>query len=185
MTEATIDVKPDETIPAGGEPEITSEPDKTAGIASEATNKEAEKDKGFDLADFKLPEGSDEQAVSEIVAWAKAQGFGQEQAQALLTRELEAAVDEKSNPENWVNQAREDKEIGGDNFKANIEIARQGVEHFSNPELKRFLTESGAGNHPEIIRVFYRIGKSLQSDNFINGAAAVRGDKSAEEIFYD
>ena len=42
---------------------------------------------------------------------------------------------------------------------------------FATPELKKALNETGFGNHPELVRLFVKIGKSLSEDSFTTKGA--------------
>ena len=57
----------------------------------------------------------------------------------------------------WANAAHSDPELGGRALAA----ARQAVERFGGARLKQALEETGLGNHPEVIRAFYRIGRAM------------------------
>jgi hypothetical protein len=69
----------------------------------------------------------------------------------------------------WTQASQTDKEFGGDKLKENIAVAQAALEKFGTPELQQFLVDSGLGNHPEIIRAFYRAGKAVSEDKFVGG----------------
>jgi len=46
------------------------------------------------------------------------------------------------------------------------------MDKFGTPELTKLLNASGMGNHPEIIRAFYRAGKAISEDSFVGGSRA-------------
>ena len=62
-----------------------------------------------------------------------------------------------------------DKEIGGEKFTENLALARKALESFGTPELQDVLNMTGLGNHPEVIRAFYKAGKAISEDRFIPG----------------
>lgn len=64
----------------------------------------------------------------------------------------------------WAKQATRDKEYGGRKFNKSIELARRVVQKYCSDDCKALLDETGLGNHPEIIRMFYRIGKAMTGD---------------------
>jgi len=64
----------------------------------------------------------------------------------------------------WLDSAKADKEIGGDSFKANVELANKAVNALGTTELKQLLKDYGLGNHPEFIRVFFKIGGLMKED---------------------
>ena len=45
------------------------------------------------------------------------------------------------------------------------------------------LNESGLGNHPEVIRLFYRTGKAMSEDSLIVGAASKGLSKDARNLY--
>jgi hypothetical protein len=70
----------------------------------------------------------------------------------------------------WVTSSKADKEFGGDKFDENRAIALKAFDAFGTPELKQLLIDSHLGDHPEVIRWAYRVGKNLGPDNkFVHG----------------
>ena len=74
--------------------------------------------------------------------------------------------------EGWIKASQEDKEFGGSGFKANLGVAAKAYKEFATPELRQLLDQSGLGNHPEMIRLFYRIGQKVSQDTGVTGAGA-------------
>jgi len=142
---------------------------------------------------LKLPEGSllKPEQLEKISSFAKEKGLSESDAQALLEREssvvsefqseqLKAWEDTKTK---WVESIKSDKEIGGPAFEKNVQFAKKAVDRFASPEFKKSLEETGFGNHPELVRVFARIGKAMASDQLIRGGEAPQR-KSTEELLY-
>jgi len=48
-------------------------------------------------------------------------------------------------------------------------VARKALETFGTPELRDVLNMTGMGNHPEVIRAFYKAGKAISEDRFVQG----------------
>lgn len=69
----------------------------------------------------------------------------------------------------WGESAKTDKEFGGQQLDQNLAVAKKALDTFGTPELRELLVKSGLGNHPEVIRVFYRAGKAISEDNFVPG----------------
>lgn len=116
-----------------------------------------------------------------------------ETAKKMIEDRLEYAKEMKFNLESkldaesaqWVETLKEDPEIGRENFNASLEIARRGVKEFASKELIDFLNVSRLGNHPEFVKLFYRIGKKLQDDQLITAKTQVaESKKSLAEILY-
>lgn len=145
--------------------------------------------------DLKIKEGSkiDAAHLEKISAFAKAKGLSNEDAQALLDRDQEnfSAIQSAQEAElqkikdSWLPAAQADKEIGGDNFNANAELAKRVISRVGTDEFKQFLDNTGFGNHPEVIKVFYRLGKMMAEDQLvIQNTPVGGGKKSAEEVMY-
>ena len=70
----------------------------------------------------------------------------------------------------WANDSQADKEFGGENLDANLEVAKSALDAFGNDALKSLLQETGFGNHPEIIRFMYRAGKAISEDSYVGNS---------------
>lgn len=98
----------------------------------------------------------------------------QEKAQALfdkigpIVKERQMAQLEAAQTQ-WANDSKADKEFGGDKLDENLGVAKKALDKFGTPELTELINVSGLGNHPELIRFFYRAGKALSEDNFVGG----------------
>lgn len=62
------------------------------------------------------------------------------------------------------------KEWGGA-FDKNVELARRAFMNFATPEAVEIMEQTGLGNHPEILKVFSRIGELLQEDSVLPGSS--------------
>ena len=114
------------------------------------------------------------QAVSD---YAKEKGLSQEDAQKLLDmreesvqrfREGQTAMIEERKV-NWLNDAKADKEIGGENFTVSVSEASRVVKQFFSEDFQKDLENSGLGNYKEFIRGFARIGKLVSDDKMVKG----------------
>lgn len=107
---------------------------------------------------------------------AKELKLTQEQAQQLVKIGLNREVESKSIAEEasnrWLSELPSDKEFGGDKLTENIAIAKRAIAEFGTPELSALLNETKLGNHPEVIRAFYRAGLKISPDNkFVAGGS--------------
>jgi hypothetical protein len=161
----------------------------------EATSLPDEKDSlAPEKYELKLPEGSGlkPRRIDEIAALAKQDGLSNDAAQALLDYESEAHAawmeNQKSElaakSQEWFRAAESDPEFGGAQFKQSAELAKSVINKFGSDSLKKALVESGLGNHPELIRVFSKIGKAMAPDTLVMGGGSAPPDKSMAEIFY-
>lgn len=130
--------------------------------------------------------------MERIASYAKEQGLSKDAAQKLLQGESEARdsyfeklqEDHQENIREWQSEVKLDKELGGENYNKNIELARRVAHKFGSERFLKDLDESGYGNHPEMVRVFARIGKSMHSDEFVRAGSQSGGDRSMEDLFY-
>lgn len=144
--------------------------------------------------ELKLPKDSllNAEHVKEAEAFAKANKLPNDVAQALLEREnatIAAYVEsqkkqfEQSTKE-WVEQMKADKEIGGDAFPQNAELAKRVVARFGSEPLKQALNDTGLGNHPELVKMLVQIGKAMSPDGFVLPGSSPGAPKSMEDKFY-
>lgn len=123
-----------------------------------------------------------ERDEKEIVAFSEKYGLDKEAAQELANQrhQLMNEVFEDSGKvfkeqiteqhEGWKLAAQNDKEIGGKNFNKAIKDADQVLRRFGTQKFRDYLEESGLGDHPELIRVLSRLGKSMSNDtDFVYG----------------
>lgn len=146
--------------------------------------------------DFVAPEGVDLDApvITEFQAVARDLGLSQEDAQTIVDRL--APVVAKNNvasvlglartaSDEWIAKSAIDPEYGGEKFAENAAIAKKTFDLFGTPTLAKFLKDSGMGNHPELVRWAYRIGKLIgPDDKFIGGTEASNRPKTAEESLW-
>jgi hypothetical protein len=85
----------------------------------------------------------------------------------------------------WATDAKSDKEFGGDKFDASLKVALKARDQFATPELRTVLDQTGLGNHPEVVRLFYRIGNAIADDKFVQAAAGGGTKKSAAAVLFD
>lgn len=126
--------------------------------------------------EFKAPEGVSfgEGVIGAFSEVAKELNLSQDAAQKVLDKmapaiqarqmeQIEAARN------TWAEAAKADKEFGGEKLDENLATAKKAIDTFGTPEFRALLNDSGFGNHPEVIRVFYRAGKAISEDRFVAG----------------
>lgn len=151
-------------------------------------DKQGEEQQEFEL---KKPENFalDDEAFEGIANFAKEQGLSKEQAEAVVKRENQLFIDQMQALDDrkaeWAQMAQDDKEIGGKALKEHAELAKRVVKTFGSESLFDELDKTGFGNHPEVIKLFSRVGKLLSEDDFVHpdGKTTVR-EKSMEDVFY-
>lgn len=169
----------------------SAEAEKAEGEKAEDKKAEGKKEETPDY-EFQAPEGVevDSEVVGAFGAWAKENDIPQDKAQALvdkiaplMAQRQEAFLETTS--EQWVSQARADKEFGGDKFDENLAVAQKAMKAYGSDELRRLLNVTKLGNHPEVLRTFYKIGKEIKVDSDLpGGKPAGEGPQSPEKVLY-
>lgn len=166
-------------------------------VEAEKTDASVDKKESQTQAELKLSlaEGSmlSKAHLEKIETFAKAQGFSQAQAEALLKAEEEnIALFADSRQEqfkqtvgSWVEAVRNDKELGGASFDATVSSAQSVVKKFASPEFIRLLNDTGFGNHPEVVRVFARIAKQINPSAIVKAGESPSQQKSIVDVLYD
>jgi hypothetical protein len=136
--------------------------------------------------DFKAPEGVeqlDSQLVETFTPLAKELGLNNDQAQKLvdLAPQIQQRMAQQQAEawgkqlEAWVGEVKADKDIGGNNLPATMASAQKVMQQFGTPELKAALEQTGMGNHPELVRLFAKVGKAMGEDSFVAGGKSSSG----------
>ena len=133
--------------------------------------------------EFTAPEGHtlDESVVAAFSEVAKGMGLTQDAAQQLVDKLAPALATATTKgaeaffegiggaPASWAGQSKSDKEFGGEKFDANLAVASKAMT-LATPEMRALLDKTRIGDHPEMIRWMYRVGKALSEDTFVGGA---------------
>lgn len=145
--------------------------------------------------DLKLPEGSklDAKHLESVTAFAKANKLSQDEAKALVERDdavskaqyAKLDAEAKQFIESLVPLAKADKDIGGESFDKNVQLAQRVVTKFdTNGVFKKMLDETGYGNHPEVIRIFRNIGNAMKEDELVIAPPAPSEKKSTAQVLF-
>lgn len=165
----------DNPAPAGTEPSKT---DDKAGTEPKGNDKKpviAAPEK----YEFTAGEGQelDKEAVAAFEPIARELGLSNEQAQKIVDVYGSTIMPQILKQQNeawqqqtveWAETIKADKELGS---VESIGNAQKAMDQFGTPELKQYLNDSGLGNHPELFRIFSRIGKAMSEDGFVNGSS--------------
>ena len=190
----TADVSTDAQAPADASAtqQQADAQDQTAGQDGQAAGDSAD-DKAPEGApekyEFKAPDGQqfDPKVIESYAEVAKELNLSQDAAQKMLdklgpviqTRQAEQVEAIRSQ---WAEDAKADKEFGGDKLTENLASAKKALDQFGNAELRTLLNESGLGNHPEVIRFMVRAGKAISEDRYVGGG---QGGKTGPRTFND
>lgn len=140
--------------------------------------------------EFKAPEGIefDPEVIAPYTEVAKELGLTQEAAQTILEKMAPVMQSRQeavlaATAETWKDLTTNDKEFGGEKLAENLAVAKRALDTFGTPELSKLLAQSRLGNHPEVIRMFYRAGKTISEDTAVMGGN-VSAPRNAGEIVY-
>jgi hypothetical protein len=145
-------------------------------------------------ADFTLPEGIavDAPSLDAAKQLFAADGLSQERAQHyvdLYAGKLKEAAEAPyrlwaETQQEWQQVVKTDREIGGPKLAGNLAIAAKVVDRFGGDALRQALNVSGAGNHPDVIRAFIRIGKAISEDALVLGRGVAQESRSRADRLY-
>jgi len=141
--------------------------------------------------EFKAPEGKefDPAVIESFSAAAKEANLTQDAAQKLVEKMAPVlaerqAAQVKAVQEGWAEASKTDKEFGGAKLQENLAVAKKAIDTYASPELKTLLNETGLGNHPEVIRMLFKVGQSLKEDTFVSGTPNPVLSKNTADLLY-
>lgn len=134
-----------------------------------------------------MPEGFtlEKPLLDKFTAFAAERGLSQKAVQELAdfyAKEIvgpqsAAFVDQISN---WYNETEKDPEIGGPKFEASIQNAEKALSVFGTKGLKQLMVQYGIGNHPEVVRLFARVGSALPAEDTSGGGKPGSGQPAKD-----
>lgn len=183
------------TAPASEAANVQSDPGAAPQPPAAAPDQPAAQPQGApEKYDFSMPEGyqADPAVMEKFQGIARELNLTQEQAQKLVALDAErvAASGEAQKAqfaqqvEAWVGELKNDKTFGGANFDGNVKIAQKAMADFGSPELKQMLETSGLGSHPEVVRLFHRIGQQLSEGSVHRTTSDIPAERSLAERMY-
>ena len=150
---------------------------------------------------FTPPDGVeiDEAQLEAFGEYAHDLGLSQDQFQKLIDFEMGRAQQAQSQMaeaytervSGWAEATKADKELGGEALDEHLGLAKRAMDAFASPELAKLIdtpsTENpdglGLGNHPEVIRLFYRVGKAISESDLVTGDSKVEGPASLQKMY--
>jgi len=150
---------------------------------------------------FTPPDGVeiDEEQIEAFGEYAHGLGLSQDQFQKLIDFEIERSQKAQSQMadaytervSSWAEATKADKELGGEALNEHLGLAKRAMDAFASPELAKLIdTPSaenpdglGLGNHPEVIRLFYRVGKAISESDLVTGDSKVEGPASLQKMY--
>ncbi|MFO4143645.1 peptidase [Enterobacter kobei] len=177
----------------GSETQKTEEELAADKAKAEKAEKEQKQEGAPEKYEFKPAEGQelDTAALEQFEPIARELNLSNEQAQKMvdlygtkilpMVQQQQAEAWQKTT-EQWAEDVKADKEIGGDKLTANLSAAQRALDLFGSPALKEYLEGTGLGNHPELVKTFIKIGKAMSEDGMVDGSN--QGQRSAAEVLY-
>lgn len=141
-----------------------------------------------------LPDGEavDQAALQKFEPLLRKHGLSNEAASELATamaeqqkefpKQLDTAFREQL--ATWGTEVKQDKEIGGAHFVQNMKAAQRTLTVYGTKELRAALDSTGMGQHPELVRLFARVGKTLSEDTIEKATMPTGAQKTAAEKLY-
>ena len=175
-TEATTETQQQaETVADQQDSDESAVESETSESEQETTKEGAPESYEFNRQVADAPDELDPEVVNAFGDVAKELNLPQDAAQKVLDkvapvlqrRQAEAVEEAKTE---WANEAKADQEFGGETLDANLTVAKSALDAFGTDALKSLLSESGLGNHPEVIRFMYRAGKAISEDSYVGNS---------------
>lgn len=154
------EVKPEDKKP---------EDEKEVKDDKEEEEEEEEVDRDYSKLTFKDPENIDQDLLKEATEVFGESKLSVEQAQKLI--QLQEKFIEKTHAkyhetvDGWIKEAKKDPEFGGKDYEKNMAAVNKAFKEYGSESLGKFLDDYRFGDHPEVIRMFYRIGQTLTEDS--------------------
>lgn len=85
----------------------------------------------------------------------------------------------------WLAEAKAAPDIGGQRWAESEAAVRRAVTRFEAQPVARLLHAAGLGNHPEVLRLFVRLGRAVAEDSVAGSSApAVAAPKDPLSVLY-
>jgi len=151
--------------------------------------------------EFTPPDGLeiDPEKLEVFGEYAHSLGLSQDQFQKLIEYDIERSANaQRSMAEaygerisSWADATKVDKELGGEKLSENLGLAKKAMEKYASPALAKLIDSPsannpdglGLGNHPEVIRLFYRVGKAISESELITGDTKAEVGNRYERIY--
>lgn len=148
--------------------------------------------------DFEVTEEVQQQ-LDNFADFATTIGISQDQFQKLIDYQQDRAASAMESvsgeyvarANSWADDTKMDTELGGEKLNENLSIAKGAMEKFMSPSMGQMLgmpseenpVGMGLGNHPEVIRLFYRIGKAMQDSDLIVGDGKASDENALQRMY--
>lgn len=115
-----------------------------------------------------------------------------QQAQALV--DLQATVAQQASEagsqawtdmqDQWVNEVRNDPDVGGQRFDANIANIGKLIDEFGSDELRAVMDITGAGNNVHVVKFLANVASRLTEGSQISGGNPTMTEASVADLMY-
>ena len=180
QTEQSVETTTTENTQQQAETVADQQVSDETSVESETSEQETSKEGAPENYEFNTqvadaPDELDPEVLTAFGDVAKELDLPQEAAQKVLDkvapvlqrRQAQAVEEVKVE---WANEAKADQEFGGESLESNLTVAKSALDTFGTDALKSLLSESGLGNHPEVIRFMYRAGKAISEDSYVGNS---------------
>jgi hypothetical protein len=106
-------------------------------------------------------------------------------ADAYMMQQTKALEAHSEQTKAWMNEAKQDKEIGGRDFSANMGAARKAFQEFGSERAVQIFDTYGLGNNPDVLRMFVRIGKAMGEGGTVLGGDGGGRVSAARDMYPD
>lgn len=152
----------------------------------------------YDYSMVELPEDYcyDEKLLNEFNELAGKYNLSQKSANELMSMAVKLtklmgdnyskalAEQNRQKINNYKQLLNTDREIGGANLLRTMNTANLAYTEFADDEVQQILSETGLNCHPQVVKMFYNIGKRMQDDSVygVNSGAVLRENR--EDILF-
>lgn len=138
----------------------------------------------YDLSEV-VPKEYDQGTVEEFKKKAFENGMSQESVKKMAEwyKEVETANLQKmaqAKQQLADQQVLQLKQEFGVNFDREVKNARKALDAYTDNDFKKYMDESGLGNHPALVKAFAKIGRELSEDRLVQSETAQRLAKNDE-----
>lgn len=168
-----------------GEPAQEPQGEPPKGMPNPFLGKEPEAPVVPEEYNFNLAEGltiSDE-LKGQFTKIAKGANLTQDQVDALMKMHCDTILDFTRQAENQANEWATECEKQGLLKDENITLAKEAIATFGGDEVMQVLVDTGAANHPAVMKMLQTIGGLIHEDKPVNGDNASKQKDDADILF--
>lgn len=142
----------------------------------------------YDGHQFSAPQGVtlDDTLVKSVREFAKANAMPLEAAQKIVDMGVQmhqARVQANVQlVDGWASALEADPEVGGHKLAASKEVAAKALA-LGDPELKKFLDDTGLGQHPLLFKWAVKVGQAISTDRMVQPTGGpAPGERTQDQV---